>query len=218
VDDITSDKKVPGKHKSVMPEQDYLTRFYKNEWHHLSVRYNYQPHQISFTDRRGLERCERLKLDYFTEVSIVHFSAIVKPRDLLINPKYAGMSEMKFAEEVLLKQYQKGMYTDRTSAGFSGHRIDVIEAQLRAATRASTGEWFHHWHSLQAQFAELTFLVDVSEALADAPRRSHSRRRGRSRSRRRSPRRGKGSRRGPQKWRSNEGKGSAKCARQGMQE
>jgi len=125
--------------KSGMPEQDFLTRFYKDSWHHLSVRYNYQPHQLAFTDRRGLERCERLTLEY-ADVSIVHFSASLKPRDLLIDPRFQGMAEMRYAENVLLKQYFAGVQTDKKNRGYSRLDLNAIEAQLRAATRASTGE------------------------------------------------------------------------------
>jgi lipopolysaccharide biosynthesis glycosyltransferase len=199
LEDISKDKDVPDVLKSGQPEQDYLTRFYRDKWHHLSVRYNYQPHQLAFTDRRGLENCERLTLDYL-EISIVHFSASVKPRDLLINPEYREQymklrdPEQKFAEEVLLKQYLKGVDSDRRKSGKSKHSAHVIEAQLRAATRASTGEWFHHWHALEERFAELTFLIDTAEMFADEPQR---RRCSRSRSRQhRAPRRGQRFRRG----------------------
>ena len=203
VEEIKDDKEIPHYLRSGQPEQDYLTRFYRNEWHHLSVRYNYQPHQLAFTDRRGLEKCERLTVDYFQDVSIVHFSASVKPRDLLINPQFQqylqvnpeqrGIAEMKYAEDVLLKQYMQGIHTDRRRGAFSRLHPDAIEAQLRAATRASTGEWFHHWHALEERFVELTFLVESMEFLAEEPVRQPRSSRSRSNKRRsRSRRRGRG--------------------------
>ena len=152
MEEIKDDKEIPPHLQSGQPEQDYLTRFYRNEWHHLSVRYNYQPHQLAFTDRQGLEQCQRLTIDYLHDVRIVHFSASVKPRDLLINPQFQqylqvnpeqqGKAEMKYAEDVLLKQYLRGIHTDQGKGAVRKrgtlHR-SAIEAQLRAATRASTG-------------------------------------------------------------------------------
>jgi len=195
LEDINEEKR-PAQHlKSGMPEQDYLTRFYRNDWHNLSVAFNFQPHQLAFCDRRGLESSTRLTLDY-DMVSIVHFSASVKPRDLLITPEYREMPERKFAQEVLFKQYIRGIHTDRRSNGYSKLDPNAIEAQLRAATIASTGEWFIHWRALEARFPELEFLVDAAEFLADVPKRqpcnrSRSRSHSRSRSQRQSRRKGK---------------------------
>jgi lipopolysaccharide biosynthesis glycosyltransferase len=164
---LTEDRHVPSSEKSGQPEQDFLTRYYSKEWHHLSVRYNYQPHQIAFTDRRGLERCERLTLDY-SDVHVVHFSANVKPRDLLINPKYQGMDEIEYAEKILFKQYMNGIHKDTRSRGYSrlsrdsrslNSNCNAIEAQLRASTRASTGEWFLYWRALIERYPELIVLL-----------------------------------------------------------
>ena len=74
---------------SKMPEQDWLSRFYCGQWYNLGVEYNYQPHQIAYTDRAGLEDCFRLKLP-LEQVRIVHLSAIPKPRDLVVNSQYGG--------------------------------------------------------------------------------------------------------------------------------
>ena len=55
---------------SAMPEQDYLTRFYKDEWRALGVLFNFQLHQLAFCDRAGLENCRRLTIDYQEDVHI----------------------------------------------------------------------------------------------------------------------------------------------------
>ena len=47
---------------SHMPEQDWLTEYYCSYgWRSLGVLYNFQPHQLAFTDRGGLEKCARLQ-------------------------------------------------------------------------------------------------------------------------------------------------------------
>ena len=136
--------------KSGMPEQEYLSKYYKQQWHHLDVTYNFQPHQLSFCDRQGLEDCPRLTTEY-QKVRIVHFSAKIKPRDLLINPEYRrryanvtrdmqGTYEMKYAEEVLLQQYIKGIDTGHSQPGGDPNHTKVVESQLRSATHASTRE------------------------------------------------------------------------------
>ena len=64
---------------SCMPEQDFLTLCYADDpWHSFGVLYNFQPHQFAFTDRKGLESCKRLTIDYETTVQIVHFTALPK--------------------------------------------------------------------------------------------------------------------------------------------
>ena len=156
-------RKQPHYLKSPMPEQDYLSRFYAGKWHHLSVSFNFQPHQIAFTDRRGLENCERLSMDYNDDVKIVHFSAIPKPRDYLIDSTYEGMDERVYAEKVLLQEYMKGFQTDRRFQGYSKLSPEVISAQMRHATRGSSGQWFEHWHRLKEKQPELGFLIEVAK-------------------------------------------------------
>lgn len=183
--DQLSSGNAPDHQKSGMPEQDYLTRFYAGSWHHLSVAYNFQPHQLAFTDRRGLEKCHRLTMNY-EDVKIVHFSSGTKPRDFLIDMAYEDMEEMQFAEEVLLKLHMEGFYRDRRSR-YSSHSPFAIDAQLRAATRVSAGEWFQRWNDLKLKFPELEFMVETTRVLAEVPRAPRWRRRkrddGNSRSR-----------------------------------
>ncbi|CAE8617493.1 unnamed protein product, partial [Polarella glacialis] len=149
----------PEHHESRMPEQDYLTRFYVDRWHALGVQYNYQVHQIAFTDRGGLEQCPRLALDY-EEVSVVHFSACPKPRDLLTEPAYAGLSKTSFADQVLCKAYLEGMSQDRRGrGGASGRGAAAIEAQLRSVTWCAALEWFQAWDRLVERLPEIAQLA-----------------------------------------------------------
>merc|ERR1711924_24671 len=163
--------------KTSMPEQDYLTRFYIDRWHALGVHFNYQPHQVAFTDRKGLENCSRLVVHY-EDLYVVHFSAKPKPRDCLINSQYAGIGKKNFAERALLPAYLRGLKTDsRRGAGHSARGRDAIEAQLRAIAWAGCGEWFQVWDRLVARDAELQTMVD--DAL-NSPRSSEPHRRRRS--------------------------------------
>ena len=186
VDDLANGKR----HKSEasrMPEQDYLTRFYADDWHSLGVQFNYQPHQMAFTDRRGLESCTRLSMDFVEEVYIVHFSALPKPRDWLFCPEYCAMARSWFAMDVLFEHYLEGIWKDRRS-GYSRLDRDAIEAQLRCATYQSTMEWFEAWDRLVARIPRLsTMVADAAQSHPMRPRR-FSGDRGRSRSRRRSQR------------------------------
>ena len=146
---------------SNMPEQDFLSQHLGRTWYHLHVWYNFQLHQLAYTDRKGLERCQRLSTDYKRDVSIVHFSSKVKPRDFFIRSEYSGKlcyakeDVRKFAEDVLLPEYLKGMQSGHHSAVFkvkepeAARRLEEqVQAQLRAATFQSTYEWFDHWYSL----------------------------------------------------------------------
>ena len=77
-----------------MPEQDFLTRcFADHPWHSFGVLYNFQPHQFAFTDRKGLESCKRVTIDYETTVQIVHFSALSKLWHWFFGRKYRSLEE-----------------------------------------------------------------------------------------------------------------------------
>lgn len=154
--DIKSQKHKRTYRKSCMPEQDYLTRFYNGKWHHLDVRYNYQPHQVAFTARDGLQKCTRLTLDFFSEVSIVHFSAAVKPRDHLVNPEYVHMTRSEFTA-ALNSLYEQRMIKEDDP--FGDEQIS-IKSQLRSVTYCFCGEWFQHWDSVLMKIPELSFLVN----------------------------------------------------------
>ena len=140
------DPHYPGHFKSRMPEQDYLSRFWADRWHHLSVLFNYQPHQMALCDRRGLERCGRLEIPY-EDVRIVHFSALPKPRDKMISVKYCDMTRTTFLEE-LTKRYSSGLVSHRNYSGPSKRSQESIEAHLRTVTYQSTMEWFEVYDKL----------------------------------------------------------------------
>ena len=73
---------------------------------------------------------------------------------------------MKYAEEVLLQQYIKGIDTGHSQPGGDPNHTKVVESQLRSATHASTREWFQRWHQVSERFLELEFLLDA-ETLAE---------------------------------------------------
>jgi len=172
-----SDPHHPEHHESRMPEQDYLTRFYVDQWHALGVQYNYQVHQIAFLNRKGLETCSRLALDY-KDVLVIHFSACPKPRDRLLDPRYAGMSKTRFADEVLCNNYLAGMARDQSRHGQpSAYGSAAIEAQLRSVTWASSLEWFDVWEALTKRLPQLETLLGAKlhDLAVCAPRDGPSR-------------------------------------------
>ena len=185
VDDLANGKRQ--KHEiSRMPEQDYLTRFYANKWYSLGVQFNYQPHQIAFTDRSGLESCRRLKMDYEEEVHVVHFSAVPKPPDWILCPEYHTMTRQWFALRVLFEHYLRGIWKDRKET-HSKLCFEAIGAQLRRVTLQSTMEWFQIWDRLLGRVSGLSDMVQVAvQTYPKDPRPfHHDRPRSRSRSRRR---------------------------------
>jgi len=123
-----------------MPEQDYLTRFYVNrgcQWRNLGVQWNYQIHQLAFTDREGYEHCTRLRMD-LEDVNIVHFSAMPKPRDFF----HSGEETVyRFVENKMLPAYVRGFDTDKKPREASYLSREVFTAQMRAASVKFTQEW-----------------------------------------------------------------------------
>ena len=159
IDDLTNGKR-RREHRSRMPEQDYLTRFYAGRWWSLGVNFNFQPHQVAFCDRLGLERCRRVTID-FGDVCIVHFSALPKPRDWFFCPEYNSMHRMTFARVVLWRHYWEGLWTDRRR-WYSSHDVSVIEIQLFACTVAGCLEWFQVWDELQEQVQTLSSMLEAA--------------------------------------------------------
>ena len=103
------------------PEQDYLSRYYASEWHHISVVYNFQLHQVFFSLESSLQwfadltsrdsastthaqsfelwTPERLALD-LGDIKIVHMSGDMKPWDRdFLNPE----DDEAFAQYLLMQ-------------------------------------------------------------------------------------------------------------------
>lgn len=151
---------------SDMPEQDYLTNYFVDQWYNLDVRFNYQLHQIAHTDRNGLEECKRLHIAY-EDLSIIHFSAFPKPSSCVVESKYENMPFKNFVETAMVKSYinildgpsNKRKRHQRDGKGKkgkgSGRGTGAIEAQLRTLTWSSAMEWFDAWTRLVKEFPEM---------------------------------------------------------------
>ena len=83
------------------PEQDFLSRWFKN-WSSMSLKYNYQLHQLANSLEHEGPDAERLQMK-FENVKVLHYSGPVKPWDF-----YFGSSESfsAFCNEKLLPAYK----------------------------------------------------------------------------------------------------------------
>ena len=145
---------------SGMPEQDYLTRYFVDRWRSLGVQYNFQLHQVAFTNRRRLETCTRLVTEY-EDIFIVHFSGKVGPRDFLLANECYKMSSLKCAE-YLVQIYKPLM--GRQGSGRLGPY--PIEAQLRSFTYLAVASWFELWTRLLQECPNLEEIVTAHRQAA----------------------------------------------------
>lgn len=82
------------------PEQDFLSRWFKN-WASMDLKYNYQLHQLAHSmDHAGAE-AERLQLR-FDNVKVLHYSGKLKPWDYYFE---GSQSFSSFCEDRLLPAY-----------------------------------------------------------------------------------------------------------------
>ena len=154
--------------RSNQPEQDYLSKFYGRDWLHLGVEYNYQPHQLAFTDREGLENCRRLTMNV-DQVFIAHFSALPKPVDWVLNREYRRLTQEEFIEGPLLEQYARGFGTDQRQRA-SQLAMCEIEKVLWRATTTFCKEWFLAWSRLAATQPVVARMVNGHvRSLGDMP-------------------------------------------------
>ena len=132
------------------------------------VEYNYQPHQLAFTDREGLENCRRLTMNV-DHVYIAHFSALPKPCEWLLNQDYRRMTQEEFMEGPLLQHYARGFGTDQRQRCSQLARCE-IEKVLWRATTTFCKEWFLAWSRLAADQRVVERLVNGHvSSLGDLP-------------------------------------------------
>lgn len=97
------------------PEQDYLSRFYTSDWHHLSVAYNFQLHHMYFALSPAYDGiADRTKFILNSDlIKIIHYSSEPKPWSRLLEEQYRSYTDEQWLEEVLLS--------------FSGYRAWVLK-------------------------------------------------------------------------------------------
>jgi len=85
------------------PEQDYLSRFYGNEWTHISCEYNFQLHQMWYTlsQRQSLHSARKDIIHDPDRIRVVHYSGDMKPSRRFILRKYASYSDAEWFDEFL---------------------------------------------------------------------------------------------------------------------
>ena len=174
-------------HKSGMPEQDYLTLWFFDVWRSLHVAYNFQPHQVAFVARdRRLKDCTRVTTHYGGGVAIVHFSAVPKPRDKLLNDEYRSMDDRDFIHNVMVPAYLAPFGKERSevaqgrptpTAFLDMKELAEIAMKLHHDTMMSGLEWFARYAELRTvlqgwtarRFPFPSFECLVDKAVARCP-------------------------------------------------
>ena len=162
VEDLSAPQ--PWHHKSGMPEQDYLTRLFQWDWRNLHVAFNFQPHQLAFVARdSGLKGCRRFKIHYDPGVAIVHFSAVPKPRDKLLNAEYRSMDDRDFIHNVMVRAYLAPFGKERRvvaharptpTAYVAMKELAEIALKLQHDTLTSGLEWFARYAELRTELKD----------------------------------------------------------------
>ena len=130
------------------PEQDYLSRYYASEWHHISVRYNFQPHQAFNSLESSLEWFahndelwipERLALD-LKHIKIVHLSGDKKPWDRdFLNPQEDETFALDLLKENCDWQCQYWLERAGSSSDYAKYGIDLQDKKFQALRDQRTG-------------------------------------------------------------------------------
>ena len=94
------------------PEQDFLSRYYADKpWYNLSVRYNYQLHQIfhQMNPTNTAERKIYLLPENRDKIKILHYSGALKPWHHVCDAKYHDLGVEEYLDEILsgFDTYQK---------------------------------------------------------------------------------------------------------------
>lgn len=140
----------PAHSPSTQPEQDFLTKWYMDEWWSLGVQYNYQLHQFAYCVRPGNENGQRLRMSY-DDVYVVHYSAEPKPSTWLL-----GSTETKEQFIKTITENYKGLL--RREQKFHKCAAQVlrnVKVQLAAVVQCSCEEWYRCWDSLVAAYPRI---------------------------------------------------------------
>ena len=142
------------------------------------MEYSYQPHQIAFTDRKGLDNCTRLKTRP-EDVMVAHFSALPKPSHLVVDRNYGpdqtdgsewygpernvSVEQFQFANTEMLEAYEKGRLQNRNpNSQPSRLNPSTIDAQRRACTAQLGTDWFVAWNEVREHFPDVKQLVRMA--------------------------------------------------------
>jgi len=87
------------------PEQDYLSRFFANEWTHISVAYNFQIHQMYFLLGDFAAKDSKASRREFIKnpelIKIYHYSSDPKPWARRLDAEFSSLSEGEWLKEWL---------------------------------------------------------------------------------------------------------------------
>lgn len=157
------------------PEQDYLSRFYANQWTHISVAYNFQLHQMYFMlgscADRDKEDVSADRMDFLTNpnsIKVFHYSADPKPWARWLNPRYACDDDDAWVQEVQSKfgGYRAWVLRDAEYMREGEEETPPIPEWAKEATenltRSALFQWTEAYRKLADELAlEWTELANV---------------------------------------------------------
>ena len=137
------------------PEQDFLTRFFANEWTAVGVQWNFQLHQLAFCSRPGHFDSPRMILDFKEDVHVVHFSGSLSCAEFLLRDEYDGTAFRDFVEKHIESRYLQIL--DRQKRN---EFTEDVEKHIKKITALATEEWYDQWQKLAKEHKWIHSMVD----------------------------------------------------------
>ena len=149
------------------PEQDYLSRFFAaTPWHHISVRYNFQPHHVPYALEYYLHNHARLdtwlpmRLEMRTQdICNVHFSGALKLWDQFV-PEVSKEPHDEFTHRL----FQSNFPSSNECDGHVQHEdnrvrevVDLAKTRLREVLSTAARTW-------RQCLGRLLLALDATEA------------------------------------------------------
>ncbi|CAD7949342.1 unnamed protein product [Amoebophrya sp. A120] len=114
------DENYPGHIEGNAVEQDYISRFFGDWWHHLDCAYNYQLHQMyNAMQPKTFSKPDAKTAKYFQDLKIIHFSgaAEIKPWDLVLRGDAERIEEESEKLEEILVGFEGYLLWEKLDPG-----------------------------------------------------------------------------------------------------
>ena len=152
---------VPGKIPLAAPEQDYLTRYYVEDWYCLGIQWNYQLHQLAYCSRAGASESVRINMNYEkNDVHMVHFSGKLKPSShWMFDTASPRPTYKEFVNTTMVDQFLAVLEREKVSKDKAR-----IEEHIREITRISCSELYDHYDQF---VTKQSWIADVVQRIRD---------------------------------------------------